>query len=216
MGLLDDIANLVDRSGTRRQQKEIERDLEARRGKLKIQQHIKKQQEMSKKLWELGKRATQLGETRQFQQIGKQYLWTMEDIKRWERYLLSFEAIEARRDQARSYAEFMRAANAMSKSMLSNANPKEFAKMQADLELGLARAQGVEQTMDYLMDVTDQTVFSSEELSDSEMDASLREIERTMQEESKVAASDSNARVDLDARIAEGLRKIEGEMKKNK
>ncbi|MCL5952613.1 MAG: hypothetical protein M1132_12995 [Chloroflexi bacterium] len=194
----------------RRREKEIERDLQARRGKIQVQRHMNKQREMAKKLWQLGKRATALGETRQFQQIGKQYLWTLEDIKRWERYLLAYEAIEARRDQAKSVAEFMTSVQAMSKSMTAHANPAEFAKTQRQLELALARAQNLEQTMDYLMEATDETVFSSDELSDSDLETSLKEMEKTMKQEAESGSSDT----EVDSRIAEGLKKIEEEMKK--
>lgn len=212
MNMFDKLSDFVEGWENRKQEREIERDLEARRGKMQIQRHIKKQQEMSKKLWALGKRALVLDDTRQFEQIGKQYLWTLQDIKRWERSLLTFEAIEARRDQVKSVGEFMKSVQAMSKSMLANAKPADLAKMQRDVEMGLARAQNLEQTLDYLMDMTDETVFAMDESADTELDASLQELAKTMKQETETPPADDN----LDARIAEGLKKIEEEMKKDK
>ncbi len=194
----------------RKQEKEIEREMQARRGKMQVQRHIKKQQEMAKKLWDLGKRAMLLGDEKQFQQIGKQYLWTLSDVKRWERYLVTFEAIEARRDQAKSVAEFMGSVSAMSKSMLAGAKPAEMAKTQREVELALAKAQNLEQTMDYLMEATDQSVFSIDELSDMDMYSSFKEMEKAMKAEAEATPPSA----DLDARINEGLKKIEEEMKK--
>jgi len=194
----------------RRQTKEIERDMQARRGKAQIRRHIEQQKKMSRKLWDLGKRAIQLGDQRQFRQIGKHYLWTQEDIKRWERYLLAFETIEARRDQARSMAEFMRSIKAMSQSMLANASPKAIAETQRDLEMGIARAQNLEQTLDYLMDVTDETIFAMEEMSDEGLEASFQEIQRAMAEEAEREATDA-----FDERIEAGLRRIEEAMRKD-
>ncbi len=212
MNLFDKLSDFVESWENRKQEREIERDLEARRGKMQIQRHIKKQRDMSKKLWELGKRALALDDTRQFEQIGKQYLWTLQDVKRWERYLLTFEAIEARRDQVKSTSEFMRSVQAMSKSMLANAKPADIAKMQRDLEMGLARAQNLEQTFDYLMEMTDETVFAMDTAEDTELATSLQELGKTMNQEGE----SSVASEELDPRIAEGLKKIEEEMKKSK
>jgi len=206
MGILDWWEN-------RRRTKEIERDIESRRGKAQIRRHIKKQNEVKKKLWGLGRRALELGDQRQFRQIGKHYLWTLDDIKRWERYLLAFETIEARRDQARSMAEFMRSVQAMSQSMLANASPKAIAETERDLQLGIARAQDLEQTLDYLMDFTEDTIFGMEEVGDEDVETAIRELERAMAEEGE--AGTATADEVLDARIEEGLRQIEAEMRKD-
>ena len=195
----------------RRRTKEMERDIQARRGKAQIRRHINKQKAMADKLWNLGKRALQLGDRRQFRQIAKHYLWTLEDIKRWERYLLAFETIEARRDQARSMAEFMRSVQAMTQSILANASPKALAETQRDLEMGIARAQDLEQTLDYLMEMTEETIFGMAEMSDEEAESALRELERAMTEEEETGTT---AEEELDARIEEGLRQIEAEMRK--
>ena len=199
----------------RQRTKEIERDMQARRGKARIRRHINNQKKMSTKLWEMGKRALALGDRRQFISIGKQYLWTLEDIKRWERYLLAFESIEARRDQARSMAEFMRSIQAMSRSVLANASPKAIAETQKDLELAIARAQNLEQMMDYMMDMTDETVFAFEEMSEEEMTEAFRELEREMEREVVAEGERITADEALNARIEEGLRRIEQEMRKD-
>lgn len=207
--LIDIISDAAEGFENRKQEREIERELQTRRGKLQIQKHIKKQREMAQKLWGLGKRALDLSDAKQFEQIGKQYLWTLEDVKRWERFLLTFEAIEARKDQAKATAEFMTSIQAMSKSMLANAKPAEMAKTQRDLELALARAQTLEETMDVMMSITDESVFASTTSSDADLDSSLQELEKTMKQE-----ADKSGDADADARIAEGLKKIEEEMKK--
>ncbi len=202
----------------RQRTREIERDMQARRGKVQIQRHISAQRRMSSKLWQMGKRALQLGDRRQFASIGRQYLWTLEDVKRWERYLLAFESIEARRDQARSMAEFMRSIQAMSRSMMANASPEALASTQKDLELGIARAQNMEQMLDYMMDMTDETVFSFEEAGEEEQERAIAELEREMQAEATAEGSqtaEAGAGDVLDARIAEGLKAIENEMRRD-
>jgi len=200
----------------RQQTKEIERSMEVRRGKAKVRKHIQKQKGMSKKLWNLGKRALMLEDPQQFHTIGKQYLWTLEDVRRWERYLLAFESIEARRDQARAMSEFMGAVRAMSTSMMASANPKALAKTQRDLEKGIAQAQNMEQVLDLMMEMTDETIFSMEEVEDEELDTSIKELERAMGSEQDREIAEQVADTSLDARIAAGLKQIEEQMSKNK
>lgn len=193
----------------RRRTKEIERDIQARQGKARIKRHIAKQQAMSKHLWELGKKALQLGDKKQFRQLVLQYMWTLEDIKRWERSLLTFEAIEARRDQARATADFLNSIQAMSKSILASASPEGMAQVQRDLEMGIARAQDMEERLSLILDMTDETVFTPEELTDDELGARLQEIEKAMTSE-----AEQEATAEFDARIEAGLKQIEEQMRK--
>jgi len=73
----------------RRQTREIQRELQFRKGKARVNGYIQKCQQSRKKYWELGKKALKLGDKRQFQQIAKAYQWTLEQLNRWERYLLA-------------------------------------------------------------------------------------------------------------------------------
>jgi hypothetical protein len=193
----------------RRRTKEIERDIQARQGKARIKRHIEKQKTMSKRLWEIGKKSLHLGEKKQFRQIILQYMWTLEDIKRWERSLLTFEAIEARRDQARATAEFLGSIHAMSKSILASASPQGMAETQRDLEMGIARAQDMEERLSMILDITDETVFSPEEMTDDELGVRLQEIEKAMTSEAEQEATTA-----FDARIEAGLKQIEEQMRK--
>jgi hypothetical protein len=193
----------------KKQEKEIERDLQARQGKLRIKKHISKQHDMTKRLWELGKKALQLGEKKQFRQIILQYMWTLEDIKRWERSLLTFEAIEARRDQARSTADFLKSVQAMSKSILASASPKAMVETQRDLELGIARAQDMEERLSMILDMTDETVFAPEEMAEGDVEAKLQDVEHAM---SSDAEHEEGAA--FDERIEKGLKQVEEEMRK--
>lgn len=192
----------------RRREKEIERDIASRQGKARIKRHIGKQTSMSKRLWELGKRALRLGHKQQFRQIILQYMWTLQDIKRWERSLLTFEAIEARRDQVRATADFLRSMQAMSKSILASASPQGMVETQRDLEMGIARARDLEERLSVILDMTDETVFAPEEVGE-DLDARLADIEKGMTAEAEHEEGSA-----FDERIEAGLRQIEQEMRK--
>jgi hypothetical protein len=213
MKILDMVADLADSIQRRGQEREMERELAARRGKLQVQRHIDRQREMARKLWELGKRALEVGEPAQFQQIGKQYLWTQADIKRWQSALLTLEVVEARRDQAKSFTEFTQALRSMSASILTAANPAELAKTQRDLELAVTGAQRLEESMDYVMDAAGRTVFAAEGQSNADQEAALREMQRSMQQEAAAGTAQAAAAAP-DDRIADGLKRIEEEMRK--
>lgn len=206
MGVLDWFEN-------RRRTREIERDMEARRGKIQVRRHIDRQKQMAKKLYQLGRRALQLGDERQFQVLGKQYLWTLQEIKRGERFLLTIEAIEARRDQARAIAEFLNSVQAMSKSILAVSDPKRLAQHQRELELAIARAEDMEQRLDLILEMTDETVFASE-MPDEELARSLKELEHEMLQ-AEATDEAGTAEEELDSRIEAALRRIEEQMRKD-
>src|SRR3990172_1375268 len=94
--------------------READRDAAVRRGKVLVTRHVEKQRAAAARLWDLARRALRIDDRTQFEQIARQYVWTIEDIRRWERYGLSIEALEARRDQARGVADFMDAVSSVS------------------------------------------------------------------------------------------------------
>ena len=97
----------------------------------------------------------------------------------------------------------------MSKSILASASTQGMAETQRDLEMGIARAQNMEERLSYILDMTDETIFSPEEMADEELDARLHTIEQAMASE---AEHDEGAA--FDERIEVGLKRIEREMRK--
>jgi len=146
----------------RRREQEMERSMQVRQGKRRIQQYIDKQRQMERRLLVLGKRALQLSDDRQFYQIGKQVLWTRDDINRWERYLLSLEMVEARRDQAKMTGEFFGSLQAVSESLLAGSKSADLVKIQSQLESGIAQAQDLEQRLDMFMEMADVSIYPPE------------------------------------------------------
>lgn len=203
MEIVDD---LLDRWKKREETKEVEREVQFRRGLARVRGHINKCQKSKKRYWELGKRALQLGDQQQFRQIARTYLWTMEQIDRWERYLLQLETVAARRDQVKATTEFMKSITALSQSMMAGASEEDVAKMQVELEKAVARSEMLEETMAIVMDATSETVFGSEELSEEAVDR----IQKAMTEAAEVEESEV-----FDAKIEEGLRQIEEAMRKD-
>ncbi|MFC1926887.1 hypothetical protein ACFLWV_03970 [Chloroflexota bacterium] len=189
----------------RRQTKEIQREIRFKQGLSKVRAYVQKCNQSQKKYWELGKRALNLGDRQQFENISKAYLRTRDTIVRWERYLVAMETISIQRDQVKATGEFAKSISALSNSMMAGAKPEDVTKMQLELEGALTRAQTLDETLAAVMDATSDTIFSSEGLSEE----SLQEIEAAMSGEAAHEAGEA-----LDDRIAAGLRQIEGEMRK--
>ncbi len=191
-----------------KQQKALERESKLREGKVRIKRLIEKQRVMSKRLWDLAKRALALDDQNQFKQLGKRYLITLQDVRRKERYLLTLESLEAQLDQSRTSVEFMEALKGLTGTITDLAGPQNIAAMQREVESGLARAETLSDKLDVLMELATDSVYTADaELSDDK----LKELEAAMNGD---AAPDHGQASPYDARIEEALKKIAEEMKR--
>ena len=189
----------------RRQTKEIKREVKFKQGLSRVRNYVQKCRQAQKRYWELGKRALNLGDRQQFENVSKAYLRTGETANRWERYLVAMETVSVQRDQVRATGEFTKSLSALSASMMAGAKPEDVTRVQLELERALTKAQTLDETLAAVMDASNDTIFSSEGLSDD----SLKEIEDTMKIETDKEESGA-----LDERIAGGLKRIEEDMKK--
>ena len=189
----------------RQKKQEYERDFQVRQGKKRVQRYIDQQKQVERKLWALGKQALKLGDDIQFEMIGKQIIWTQNDINRWQRYQLSLETLEARRDQARMTGDFMQSLKAMSESLLVGINSESLGDIEQNIDAGLTRVKDLEERMDLFMEMAEYT-FIDIERSDR---YKLKEMEGNMRREAEMDEANT-----FDAQIAAGLEKIRKEMGK--
>jgi len=192
----------------RLQEAELKRDVQIKLGKTRVRRHIAHQKDMVQRLTAFAKQALKINDEARFRQVGKQLLWTQQDILRWEKYVLSLELLESRRDQVKSSVEILQAVKAMSESLADIAGPEQVANLQLELEKGLARASSLDERMAIMMEVMDSTLgtdmvvdetaladlesslaekVASEEMAafDSEIEAGLRDIRREFEDEKK-------------------------------
>ena len=187
----------------RRKEAEFDRDVQVRMGKTRLKRHIAKQKQMSLQLRRLAKRALEINDQARFRQAGRQLLWTQRDLGRWEKYLLSLELLEARRDQVKASVELIQSIKAMSESLNELAEPQRIGELQRELEEGLARASNLEERMAVMLDVMDETL-SADMLTEEE---GLLGLETALSDE--VAGEEAGA---FDRQIEEGLRQIRKEL----
>jgi len=186
-------------------QRELEREIQYRQGKARIQRFIRNAQKVQKRYWQLGKQALRLGDTEQFGQLAAAYVRTRDHVNRWQRYLLQLETLGVRREETAATGEFIKSISAMTASMLRGATPEQVTRMQLRMEQALAKAGAIEEMLSVAMEASSDAVFGAEDLDDEK----LAEISRSMADEAE--ADEAGAH---DGRIASGLKEIEEEMRK--
>ncbi len=163
------------------QEKEMERRMQVRQGRRKVERHIKTQKKQVQRYWDLAKRAYILGNRDMLEKVVNLIAKTRRDIKRWEDRMLYFDMIEAMRDQALAGAEFARAFQAMSETILTSADPAMLDRIQIDLEKSMDVADQLEDRLEDFQSSMD----SMFEGVSSDEKAELDEILRIIQAESE-------------------------------
>lgn len=137
---------------------EMERDVQLRQGKNRIRAHISHQQEMIPKLRTLAKKALAMGDEGRFQQICKQLIWTENDITRWEKYTLTLDMLEARRDQVRASSDLIHTVKIMADSMTDLAGTQQVTQLQLQLDRSLAQTESMDERINIMMNMMDSTL----------------------------------------------------------
>ncbi len=182
---------------------EAERDVQVRQGKARIQAHISKQRNMIPKLRLLAKKSLAMGDEGRFRQVGRQLLWTEGDITRWNKYLLTMEIMEARRDQVKASVDLIHTVKVMSESMTMLTEPQQTAELQRQMEHSLASAESMDERINIMMEMMDSTLAQGMP-SDEE---SLEKLRDSLGEE--IVTQES---AQFDKEIEAGLDKIRKEL----
>lgn len=190
-----------------KEERELERRIKIQENKRRIERYILKQRKKVDKYWSAAKKAVRLSDEKMFEQIATLILATQRDINNWERSMLSFEVMEARTEQIAASADFARAYEAMSKSMLANSNPANLAKIQLDVERATMRAQAMGTMMENFVDISANLLDEGAGL---EQDAELRQIMETLK-----AEADQESNGFDNAEIEASLRAIEAQLKRS-
>jgi len=188
-----------------KQQRELEAKVQIRQGMARIQRFVRSARKTQQRYWDLGKQALRLGDREQFEQLAAAWMRNRELANRWERYLLQLETLNVRRDEVGATGDFIKSVSAMTNSILRGATPEQVAGMQAKMEQAVARAEALEEVLSVAMETSAGAVFGMEELDGDKLD----ELAGHMASEAQ--ADEQGA---FDERIAQGLKQIEEEMRK--
>jgi vacuolar-type H+-ATPase subunit I/STV1 len=188
-----------------RRQRELEADIQVRQSKARIERFIRSVKKVQKRYWDLGKQALRLGDREQFSQLAGALIRAREQANYWERYLLQLETLSIRREEVTATGDFIKGISAVTTSILRGASPDQIAAMQVKMEKALVKAEALEELLSVAMESSAECVFATGELDEHKLD----QLARQMGSEAEAEESAS-----YDQRIAQGLKQLEEEMRK--
>ena len=159
--------------------KKLEKTIKFRQGLARVSSYTEKLKQGQDKLWALGKRASELGDTQQIKNISAQYARNQELIARWERYLVTAETSAMRRDHAQLTKDFLNSMASIGTYMTSNAAPKDILEIERNTEKALNEAQEIDEGLSVMMQAASNSLLEPGELSAE----SLNELEKTLAQE---------------------------------
>ena len=189
------------------QEAEVNRDVQIRMGETRVRRHIAHQKEMVHRLTGIARQALKINDEARFRQVGKQLLWTQQDVNRWEKYLLSLELLEARRDQVKSSVEILKAVKAMGESLAGLTSPEQVTSLQVEMEKALARATSLDERMEIMMEAMDTTLGADVQVDEG----ALEKLQESLSE--RVSGEEA---AEFDSQIETGLREIRRQLENEK
>jgi len=189
------------------QEAEVNRDVQIRMGETRVRRHIAHQKEMVHRLTGIARQALKINDEARFRQVGKQLLWTQQDVNRWEKYLLSLELLEARRDQVKSSVEILKAVKAMGESLADLTSPEQVTSLQVEMEKALARATSLDERMEIMMEAMDTTLGADVQVDEG----ALEKLQESLSE--RVSGEEA---AEFDSQIETGLREIRRQLENEK
>lgn len=189
------------------QEAEVNRDVQIRMGETRVRRHITHQKDMVHRLTGIARQALKINDEARFRQVGKQLLWTQQDVNRWEKYLLSLELLEARRDQVKSSVEILKAVKAMGESLADLTSPEQVTSLQMEMEKALARATSLDERMEIMMEAMDSTLGADVQVDEAE----LEKLHESLSE--RVSSEEA---AEFDSQIETGLREIRRQLEDDK
>jgi hypothetical protein len=188
-----------------RKQRELEAEIQVRQSKARIERFIRQAKKVEKRYWDLGKQALRLGDREQFVQLAGALIRAREQANHWERYLLQLETLSIRREEVAATGEFIKGISAVTTSILRGASPDQIAAMQVKMERALAKSDALQEFLSVAMETSASSVYGTEELDGKKLD------ELAGQMGTEAAAEEGTA---YDERIAQGLKQLEEQMRK--
>ena len=119
--------------------------------------------------------------------------------------MLYFDVMESRADQAAAGSEFAKAFEAMSKSILVNANPSDLVRIQASVERSTMMAETLQDRLEDFVGIMDEQLISVEE----ERPGEIKEIMDAIAKESEAAGEPG-----FDSEIEASLKQIDDVLKR--
>jgi len=190
-----------------KQQKQLERDM-AIQGVLDL--HCRRIRDLKKHehgYCEKAVRAKRQGDKGNYQKLIKLLVQTMNERRRLDSALLTFEAMVQTKQRIESYGEFAKGLQSATKSIMAVFKNIDVTKMVTDLNLAMGKAKQMDRTMNMVLDRVSDTSLDFEPETDDET-INFEQIDAMISNQAKV----DDGRVD--SQIDAMLTDIESRLKK--
>jgi len=190
-----------------KQQKQLERDM-AIQGVLDL--HRRRIRDLKKHehgYCEKAVRAKRQGDKGNYQKLIKLLVQTMNERRRLDSALLTFEAMVQTKQRLESYGEFAKGLQSATKSIMAVFKNIDVTKMVTDLNLAMGKAKQMDRTMNMVLDRVSDTSLDFEPETDDET-INFEQIDAMISNQAKV----DDGRVD--SQIDAMLTDIESRLKK--
>ena len=130
-----------------RQAREAELKTRVRQGTIRIKKFVKQLEKQADNYAHLAHRAYDLDDSDQFRKLATGWAQSLETKKRWERYMVTLEALELRRHESDATREFLSSMNSLTSSILNGVKPEDVAALSADMEAAMERSEELSEAL---------------------------------------------------------------------
>ena len=178
-----------------KEEKEIERKIRIRKAKAQLKNYISGLEKLQKKVLELGREASQIGDKKLVKRQAEKYLALENRIRQAKRLLILMEEAEAQRELVKITSTFIAFSKDIVDSIVEGPDVKDVAKMHVELEKAMAKAESLEEVLSVIIDSASESILSGDfdegvveevvkmfesESKSKEIDEKIREIEEMM------------------------------------
>jgi len=190
-----------------RQQRQLERDMAIQNVLDLHKRRIRELNKHERGYCEKAVRAKRQGDEGNYQKLAKLLVQTMNERRRIESALLTFEALVQTKEKIEGYGQFAKGLQAATKSISSVFKNVDLAKTVEELNLAMARAKQMDRAMTLVLDRVSDTALVGEYEADEEA-VGIDQIDSMITERAQMAEGQ------VDSKIDEMLGEIENQLKK--
>ena len=187
-----------------KEEKEIERKIRTRKAKAMLQSYITNLERLQRKIFELGKKAAKLNDSKLMRRQAAKYLALENRINQAKKLLILIEEAEAQKELVKVSSSFITFSKDVVDSIAEGPDVDRIAKMHVDLEKAMMKAESVEEALSVVVDAASESILAGGEFDDRKVNEVVKMLEGEAGVEEK----------ELDAKIEEKLREVEEMMKK--
>ncbi|MFC1604314.1 hypothetical protein ACFL5F_04725 [Planctomycetota bacterium] len=190
-----------------RQQRQLERDMAIQNVLDLHKRRIRDLNKHERGYCEKAIRAKRQGDKGNYQKLAKLLVQTMNERRRIESALLTFESLVQTKEKIEGYGQFAKGLQAATKSISSVFKNIDLASTVNELNMAMARAKQMDRTMSMVLDRVSDTTFEADYEGEEEA-VSFEQIDSMISERAQMAEGK------VDGKIDEMLGEIESQLKK--